>query len=105
MVLEEEASEHNTTEMHTIQQDGNGQPYIQWENAPGSFRRVWVRRPTSPDKDYAGTGRYLSVVRTQTIDSGPGGNATDFPIYNDLSDEQVVEAFVACISAITGAKL
>ena len=24
----------------------------------------------------------------------PGGNPTDFPIFNDLSDEQVLRAFV-----------
>lgn len=87
--------------MVQIRKDGNSQPYIQWENAPGSFRRAWVRHP----KDYARTGRYLSVVRTETLESGPAGNATDFPIYNDLPDEQVLEAFVACISAITGARI
>ncbi len=66
---------------------------------PDNFRRAWVRRPKDSDKDYARTGRYLSVVRTETLESGPAGNATDFPIYNDLPDEQVQEAFVACISA------
>jgi hypothetical protein len=91
--------------MFQIRKDGNSQAYIQWENAPGSFRRAWVRRPKDSDKVYARTGRYLSVVRTETLESGPAGNATDFPIFSDLPHEQVLEAFVACISAITGARI
>ncbi len=88
--------------MLEILRDGNGQPYIQWRhgNTPG-YKRAWVQRRSGP-KDWAQSGRYLNVVRTEGPDSGPSGNATDFPIFSDLPDEQILEAFVAATSAITG---
>lgn len=78
-----------------IGHDGKGQPYIDWEIGPGGFKRAWVQRRT-PEKDWAKTpgARYLNVVRVEGLDQGPAGNATDFPIYSDLPDEQILVAFV-----------
>jgi hypothetical protein len=83
--------------------DGNGSLYISWEQ-PGGFKRAWVQHRTG-DRDWAKTGRYVNVVRTDTLEGGPSGSATDFPIYNDLPDGQVLEAFVAAICAVTGCEL
>ena len=45
---------------------------------------------------------YLNVVRADGPGTDPGGNATDFPIFCDLPDEQILEAFVQLVCAITG---
>lgn len=87
-----------------IERDGNGAPYIEWEQRPGGIKRAWIQRkdPTS-DKNWAEVddGRYLNVVRC--MDWGrTGGNATDFPIFSDMPDEQILLAFVMSVSAITG---
>jgi len=91
--------------MINIQHDTKGQPFIEWEQAPGGYKRAWIQRKTNPDKDWAGTGRYLNVVRVEGLGVGPAGNATDFPIFSSLSDEQILEAFVSSVSAITGCQL
>jgi len=90
-----------------IQRDTKGQPYIEWEQAPGGFKRAWIQRKTDPEKDWAAArdGRYLNVVRIEARGSGPAGNATDFPVFSDLSDEQILEAFVSAVCAITGCRL
>ncbi len=86
-----------------IERDGNGSLYIEWEQVPGSFKRAWIQRKTD-DRDWASTGRYLNVVRCNER-GRPGGNPTDFPIFNDLPDEQILTAFVQGVSAMTGCKL
>jgi hypothetical protein len=98
-------TESEYPQMIEIQKDGNGQPYIQWQhgNAP-AYKRAWIQHRAG-QKDWANTGRYLNVVRTEGPDSGPSGNATDFPIFSNLPDEQILEAFVAAICAITGCPL
>jgi len=83
-----------------IQIDGNGSPYIEWRQAGAGYKRAWVQTKTG-DKDWAGTGRYLNVVRCQSPGK-TGGNATDFPIFNDLPSEQILLAFVHSVNAITG---
>lgn len=90
-----------------IQRDTKGQPYVEWEQAPGGYKRAWIQRKTDPGKDWAGApdGRYLNVVRVDGPGVGPAGNATDFPIFSDLSDEQILEAFVSAVCAITGCRL
>ncbi len=88
-----------------IQRDTKGQPFIEWEQAPGGCKRAWIQRKADPNKDWAGSGRYLNVVRVEALGAGPAGNATDFPIFSDLSDEQILEAFVTSVSAITGCRL
>ena len=91
--------------MLEIQKDGNDQNYIEWEQVSGAFKRAWIQiRP--PEKDWAGSKgrRYLNVVRCQS-EGHPGGNPTDFPIWNDLPDEDILRAFVHSVSAITGANL
>lgn len=79
------------------------QPYIEWQQIEGAYKRAWIQRRTG-EKDWAGSGRYLNVVRCQEK-GRVGGNPTDFPIWNDLPDEDILRAFVHTVSAITGAKL
>jgi hypothetical protein len=91
--------------MIEIRKDQKGQPYIQWEQAPGGFKRAWIQHKEDGKGDWAKTGRYLNVVRTDGPDSGPAGQATDFPIFSDLPDEQILEAFVAAACAVTGCRI
>ena len=88
-----------------IQFDGSDQPYIEWEQANGSSKRAWIqRKPTDSDKNWADVERYLNVVRLN--ESGnPGGNPADFPVFNDLPDDQILRAFVHAACAITGCRL
>jgi hypothetical protein len=86
----------------------NHSPYIAWKQSSG-FKRAWIQKRTG-EKDWAGTGRYLNVARTETLRGGPAGNSTDFPIYtkrppDGLSDWQILEAFVRSVCAITGCAL
>ena len=90
-----------------IQQDSKGQHYIEWQqfDTPAGYKRAWILH-SSPEKDWAGTKRYLCVVRIDKRRKGIGGNPTDFPIFNkNLSDDQILEAFVASVCAIIGCKL
>lgn len=90
-----------------IDHDQQGQPYIAWEQAPGGFKRAWIQRRAGTDRDWAHSpeGRYLNVVRTKELGSGPDGNATDFPVFSNLPDEQILVAFVASVSAMTGTRV
>ena len=90
-----------------IREDSKGQPYIEWEQAPGGYKRAWIQRKEDEEKDWAKTPgrRYLNVVRIEKLGAGPAGNATDFPIFSELSDEQILTAFVQAVSAITGCRL
>ena len=83
-----------------IQKDGNGHSYIEWNQAGVAFKRAWVQHKTG-DADWADTGRYLNVVRCNTP-GHPGGNPTDFPIFNQLPDEQILLSFVYAANSITG---
>lgn len=88
--------------------DNNGQPYIEWEQTqiPGrGIKRAWIQRKTDPVTDWAKTGRYLNVARCESFGTGPKGNATDFPISSNLSDEDVLRAFVAAVCGIVGCPL
>jgi hypothetical protein len=88
-----------------IQHDQKGQPFIEWEQAAGCYKRAWIQRKLDKGKDWARTGKYLNVVRCETP-GHPGGNPTDFPIFESpLSDEQILEAFVASVCALTGCVL
>ena len=89
-----------------IEQDGKGQPYIEWEQSEGGYKRAWViRREDGEHRDWAKTGRYLNVVRCNSR-GHPGGNSTDFPVFNSpLSDEQLLRAFVHSVCAMTGCVL
>ena len=93
--------------MLTVQHDTKGQPFVEWEQGPGGFKRAWIQRKTDPSKDWARTpeARYLNVVRIEALGEGPAGNATDFPVYSDLPDEQILVAFVYAVSAATGCRL
>ena len=87
--------------------DNKGQLYVEWEQATGCYKRAWIQRRSDPQKDWANAtdGRYLNVVRVEGPNKGPAGSATDFPIFNDLPDKQILEAFVLSVSSITGCKL
>ena len=93
--------------MIQIERDGKNQPYIQWRQADkqGGSKRAWIQRKTDPDKDWAGTERYLNVVRIDEERPGSGGSPTDFPIFSELPDEQILEAFVAAVCVVTGCRL
>lgn len=86
-----------------IETDTNGSKYIQWASGPSgnAMKRAWVQHREG-ETDWAGTGRYLNVVRCDNKSGNPAGNPTDFPIYGDLPDEQVLQAFVSMVNAITG---
>ncbi|MEX2497371.1 MAG: hypothetical protein WD397_00675 [Wenzhouxiangellaceae bacterium] len=91
-----------------IKKDNKGQPFIEWEQAPGGYKRAWIQhKDPSSDKNWADvpSGRYLNVVRIEELGGGPAGNATDFPIFSALDDDQILTAFVVSVSAITGCKL
>jgi hypothetical protein len=90
--------------MLEIQYDGNNAPYIEWEQAEGHYKRAWIQRKTDQAKDWAGTGRYLNVVRCNSK-GHPGGNPTDFPIFNEFPDEQILRTFVLGACAATGCKI
>lgn len=85
--------------------DSKGQSFIEWKQAPGGYKRAWIQHKFDPSKDWASTGRYLNVVRIESLGGGPAGNATDFPVFSQLTDEQVLVAFVASVCAITGCPL
>jgi hypothetical protein len=84
-----------------IQQDGKEQIFVEWNQGPNGAKRAWIRH-ASPDTDWAGTGRYANVVRIDRLGAGPAGQSTDFPIFNDLPDQQVLISFVAAVCGITG---
>lgn len=84
-----------------IRRDGNGSPYVEWEQIPGSFERAWAQTKDNPEKDWAGTRRYLNVVRCNAPGQ-PGGNPTDFPIFNEVPAEEILIAFVMTVNGITG---
>lgn len=86
-----------------IQIDGNGSKYVQWHQTEAGIKRAWIQRKTG-EADWAKTGRYLNVVRCG--DNGkPAGNATDFPVFNTLPDEQILWSFVYATSSITGCEI
>src|SRR3546814_17258071 len=87
-----------------IQRDSKDQPFIEWQQGASGFKRAWIQRKPGTDKDWANAkdGSYLNVVRVERRGEGPDGNATDFPIFSSLSDEQILLSFVTAISAFTG---
>ena len=90
-----------------LKRDGNGSAYIEFEQAKGHRKRAWIQRKTDSEKDWAKAkdGRYLNIVRVDPKTGNPAGNATDFPIFTDLADEQILTAFVSAACAITGCKV
>lgn len=89
-----------------IKKDGKGQPYVAWRQARGGYKRAWIqRRGGTRDWAHAPGGRYLNIVRTKVLGGPPRGNATDFPIFSDLSDDALLLAFVGSACALTGCPL
>lgn len=84
-----------------ILKDSKHQPYVEWKQGPNGAKRAWIRHAES-GTDWAGTGRYINIVRIEALGGGPSGNSTDFPIFNDQPDEQVLDSFVAAVCGITG---
>ena len=93
--------------MIQILTDSLGQPDIEWQQAEGQagWKRDWIQRKAGEEKDWAGRGRYLNVVRVDRSKRGIGGNPTDFPVFPELPDEQILKAFVAAVCAVTGCRL
>ena len=88
-----------------IYHDTKGQPFLQWVQAADGYKRAWIQRREG-DNDWASTGRYINVVRCAGPTRSPSGNPTDFPVFNNqLSDAQVLHAFVHAICAATGCAL
>jgi hypothetical protein len=87
--------------------DGNGSLCVEWEQAFGHKKRAWVQVKIDSRKDWAKTPqqKYLNVVRVSKETGNPGGNPTDFPIFCDMPDRQILEAFVLSVCAITGLEL
>ena len=84
--------------------DGKGQRYVEWEIYQGIFKRAWIQHRIG-DNDWAGTGRYLNVVRVEAPNAGPKGQAADFPVYlpiAQMSDDQMLSAFVYSVCAVVG---
>lgn len=77
----------------------------EWSHGANGFERAWIQDRAGIDKDWADSGRKLTVVRIERPDAAPGGNATDFPAFSQLPDEQRLIAFVTAVSAITGCSL
>jgi hypothetical protein len=90
--------------MVEIQTDAKGQPYIQWQQVGGGWKRAWIQQRTGHD-DWADTGRYLNVAPANGPTGGVAGTPTDFPIFCQLPDHQILEAFVSMACAITGCQL
>jgi hypothetical protein len=89
-----------------IQRDGKGQPYIEWKQGKvegRGVRRAWIQRRTKL-KDWAGTGRYLAVARCDGAGRA-GALGSDFPIFSNLPDAQILQEFVRSVCRITGWKL
>lgn len=84
-----------------IKTDGRKQSYVAWSQGPHGFKRAWIQHRTG-SKDWAGTGRYINVVRTKALDSPPAGNGTDFPIFSHLPDNQALISFVVAVCGVTG---
>jgi len=86
--------------------DGKGQQAVYWEVGNGAWKIAWIQdRSADSDRDWAGTGLYLNVVRATGYQSGPSGNATDFPIdrhLHHLSHKQILANFVTAVSICTG---
>ncbi len=88
-------------------EDGNGSLCVEWEQANGHYKRAWIQHKVERGKDWANTpgARYLNVVRCDFHTRNPSGNGTDFPVFCDLPDRQVLIAFVAAACAITRCRL
>ena len=80
--------------------DTNDHLCIEWEQIENIRKRAWIQHRTG-ENDWAGTRRYLNVVRINDLGK-PGGNPTDFPIFNNLSDEQILLTFVYAVNSATG---
>jgi hypothetical protein len=82
--------------------DGKGQRYVEWDIAHGILKRAWIQHRDG-EKDWAGTRRYLNVVRVEAPHAGPKGQAADFPIFSEETDEDKILAdFVDSVCRAVG---
>lgn len=84
--------------------DNNGSRYVEWNRGAQGLARAWINERTG-DKDWAGSKRYLNAARVERPGGGPSGNSLDYPIWNDLSEDDILRAFVTSVSAICGNRL
>lgn len=86
--------------------DGKGQQAVYWKVGNDAWKVAWIQdRSGDHSRDWAGTGLYLNVVRATGFQSGPSGNATDFPIakhLHHLPKKQILANFVTAVSICTG---
>ncbi len=65
--------------------------------------RITVVRRTDPAKDWAGTGRYLSIRAYRGDQFGKAlFMGPDIPIYGTLSDEEIERLSWLWLEAVTG---
>ncbi|MEP2236176.1 MAG: hypothetical protein ABJM58_13035 [Alteripontixanthobacter sp.] len=103
-LIESSKQQHPEEIVMEIKRDGNGSPYIEWEQANDCYKRAWIQRKTD-DRDWAKTGRYLNVVRCNQ-QGRPGGNPTDFPIFDeDAPDDELLISFVRLVNGLTGCRV
>jgi len=76
-----------------IETDSSGQRFIMVENV-----RITLRRP-EPDKDWAGTGRYLGFRSIQASGSGLNMGA-DLPIRSTASDDAILTAAASVLALV-----
>lgn len=81
--------------------DGKGQRYVEWDIGSGALKRAWIQRRIGPN-DWAGTGRYLNVVRVEQPNAGPKGQAADFPVFGKKEDDTILQDFVDSVCQAVG---
>jgi len=73
-----------------IHRDTNEQLCVSWEQAPGGWKRAWVQYRTG-DKDWAGTGRYVTIARCVDNGNNPAQGAdTPIDLPTAISDREIL---------------
>src|SRR5258708_6136872 len=90
--------------MIPIQHDTKGQPYTEWEQAPGIRKRAWIQRRDG-EKDWAHHSRRQISETLYALTKLLQEILTDFPVFSQLPGQQVLEAFVGAVCAVTACPL
>lgn len=71
--------------------DGKGQQAVYWEVGSGAWKMALIQdRSGDSDRDWAGTGLYLNVVRVTGFKWGPSCNAPIAKQLQYLSQKQIL---------------
>lgn len=84
-----------------IKRDSLQQPYIEWSTDEEYNVRVWIKREKG--SSFWRHIRHLCIARCKAMGQ-PGANTVSIPIYSQVSDEQILAAFVGMTSVLTGAE-